>query len=69
MYECVCLCVGGIAIIYSNIVITCNVASSHHVAAFFPCFVDRLSINLMAVSAELVPKVKQPGYLSYAASL
>lgn len=49
----------------SNIPIASNVVGLHHVAAFFPYFLDGLSMDLMAVSAEHVPKVKQPGCLSY----
>lgn len=53
----------------SSILITCNVVGLHHVAAFVPCFLDRLRVHLMAVGAEYVSKVKQPGYLSHAMSL
>lgn len=52
-----------------NKLIACSVVGFHHVAVFFPCFLDRLYMNLMAVSAEHLTKVKQPGYSSSAVSL
>lgn len=66
---CVSKLVSVLGVLLSSFILTSSVVGLHHVAAFFPCFLDRLSINLMAVSTEHAPKGKQPGYLSYAVYL